>query len=103
MSSSGRSLGFKMLGSRMAEHFRSGPDKTVERPIIGRRTSECQVDCVKLNSGPVELLKMIYASSVDMPCADELLVVSEIFKRICNEKAEGRDKFLARVAANSLT
>ena len=32
----------------MAEHYRSGPDKTVERPAIGRRTSECQVDCVNL-------------------------------------------------------
>ena len=60
----------------MAEHFRSGPDKTVERPIIGRRTSECQVDCVNLLiPGPVELLKMSKApSSVDMPRADELLV-----------------------------
>ena len=40
----------------MAQHYRTGPDKTVERPAIGRRTSECQVDCVNLLiPGPVEL------------------------------------------------
>ena len=41
----------------MAEHYRTGPDATVERPAIGRRSSECQVDCVNLLiPGPVELL-----------------------------------------------
>ena len=89
----------------MAEHFRSGPDKTVERPIIGRRTSECQVDCVNLLiPGPVELLKNEHStSSVDMPRADELLVsVRDFLRDSVMKKAEGRDKFLARVAANSL-
>ena len=39
----------------MAEHYRTGPDQTVERPAIGRRSSECQVDCVNLLiPGPVE-------------------------------------------------
>ena len=33
---------------RMADHYRSGYDKTVERLAIGRRSSECQVDCVNL-------------------------------------------------------
>ena len=32
----------------MAEQYRSGPDRSVERAAIGRRTSECQVDCVNL-------------------------------------------------------
>ena len=41
----------------MAEHYRTGPDKTVERPAIGRRSSECQVDCVNLLiPGNVELI-----------------------------------------------
>ena len=35
------------------------------------------------------------------PCG-QLLVVSEIFRDSVMKKAEGRDKFLARVAANSL-
>ena len=42
----------------MAKHYRTGPDNTVERPAIGRRTSECQVDCVNhLIPGPVELVQ----------------------------------------------
>ena len=41
----------------MAEHYRTGPDQTVERPAIGRRSSECQVDCVNLLiPGPVTLI-----------------------------------------------
>jgi hypothetical protein len=41
----------------MAEHYRTGPDQTVERPAIGRRSSECQVDCVNLLiPGPVTLV-----------------------------------------------
>ena len=48
----------------MAEHYRTGPDKTVERPAIGRRSSECQVDCVNLLiPGPVEL---VAADAVDV-------------------------------------
>ncbi|MCG6911647.1 MAG: phosphotransferase family protein, partial [Deltaproteobacteria bacterium] len=42
----------------MAEIFRSGVDNSVERPAIGRRTSECQVDCVNLLiPGPVKLVR----------------------------------------------
>jgi len=59
----------------MAEHYRTGPDKTVERPAIGRRTSECQVDCVNLLiPGKVELLQPdARPSNVDMPRLDELV------------------------------
>ncbi len=89
----------------MAEHFRSGPDKTVERPIIGRRSSECQVDCVNLLiPGQVELVEPETGlSSLDMPRADELIIsVRDFLKNSVMALTEGRDKFLARVAANSL-
>lgn len=89
----------------MAEHFRSGPDKTVERPAIGRRTSECQVDCVNLLiPGPVEMVEESPGfSSVDMPRTDELLVsVRDFLRNDVMEETTGRINFLSRVAANSL-
>ena len=89
----------------MAEHYRSGPDKTVERPIIGRRSSECQVDCVNLLiPGPVEILEHEESiSSLDLPRSDELLIsVRDFLRDSVMKTSEGRDKFLARVAANSL-
>ena len=89
----------------MAEHYRSGPDKTVERPAIGRRASECQVDCVNLLiPGPVELVKASREfSSLDMPRTDELLVsVRDFLRDDVMKKTAGRSNFLSRVAANSL-
>jgi aminoglycoside phosphotransferase (APT) family kinase protein len=89
----------------MAEHYRSGPDKTVERPAIGRRTSECQVDCVNLLiPGPVEMVKESPGfTSVDIPRADELLVsVRDFLRNDVMDETTGRVNFLSRVAANSL-
>ena len=58
----------------MAEHYRSGPDQSVERPAIGRRTSECQVDCVNLLiPGPVDRLEPAVALGLDMPSQQELI------------------------------
>jgi aminoglycoside phosphotransferase (APT) family kinase protein len=89
----------------MAEHYRSGPDKTVERPAIGRRSSECQVDCVNLLiPGPVELVEPLTDSSAqDMPRADELLAsVRDFLRADVMSATSGRTAFLSRVAANSL-
>ena len=89
----------------MAEHYRSGPDKTVERPTIGRRSSECQVDCVNLLiPGPVELVQPASAfSSLDIPRTDELLTsVRDFLRNDVMAATEGRANFLSRVAANSL-
>jgi len=89
----------------MAEHFRSGPDKTVERPAIGRRSSECQVDCVNLLiPGPVVLVEgKPLTSTLDMPRTDELVSSVRVYLRSDVMAAtEGRLNFLARVAANSL-
>ena len=44
----------------MADRYRIGSDATVERPGIGRRSSECQLDCVNLIiPGPVEFLPAV--------------------------------------------
>ncbi len=89
----------------MAEHFRSGPDKTVERPAIGRRTSECQVDCVNLLiPGPVDLVKESEAfTSTDIPRNDELLTsVRDFLRNDVMAETTGRANFLSRVASNSI-
>jgi hypothetical protein len=89
----------------MAEHYRSGPDKTVERPAIGRRSSECQVDCVNLLiPGPVELVaERDPSDNDDMPRIDELLVsVRNFLHDDVMAATQGRTNFLARVAGNSL-
>jgi aminoglycoside phosphotransferase (APT) family kinase protein len=89
----------------MAEHYRTGPDKTVERPGIGRRTSECQIDCVNLLiPGAVELVEAKpFTSTLDMPRTDELVVsVRDYLRNDVMAATEGRTNFLARVAANSL-
>lgn len=89
----------------MAEHYRTGPDKTVERPAIGRRSSECQVDCVNLLiPGEVALVEAASAGEgTDMPRVDELLTsVRDFLHGDVMAHTEGRTNFLARVAGNSL-
>lgn len=89
----------------MAEHYRNGPDKTVERPAIGRRSSECQVDCVNLLiPGRVTLVEPEARSgNLDMPRADELLIsVRDFLREDVMANTKGRTQFLARVAGNSL-
>ncbi len=89
----------------MAEHYREGPDKTVERPAIGRRSSECQLDCINVTSpGPVELIEPgPIGNGHDMPRAEELLIsVRDFLHADVMAATEGRTNFLARVAGNSL-
>ncbi len=89
----------------MAEAYRTGPDQSVERPGIGRRSSECQVDCVNLLiPGPVDLIAPPEKkSTVDMPRLDELLTsVRDFLREDVMPATRGRTSFLARVAANSV-
>ena len=89
----------------MAEHYRNGPDKTVERPAIGRRSSECQVDCVNLLiPGEVNLVSGANLDGdVDMPRAGELVEsVRDFLRDEVMLNTEGRTNFMARVASNSL-
>lgn len=89
----------------MAARYRTGPDRTVERPGIGRRSSECQIDCVNLLiPGAVQTpAPATLDADLDMPRTDELLASARDFLRqdVMSATA-GRTSFLARVAANSL-
>ncbi|MEM7412069.1 MAG: phosphotransferase family protein [Myxococcota bacterium] len=89
----------------MAVAWRGGLDRTVERPAVARRSSECQVDCANLIiPGPVELVEEApAASSVDMPRVDELLTsVRDFLREDARGALEGRAAFLALVASNSV-
>ena len=88
----------------MAEHYRTGPDQTVERPAIGRRSSECQVDCVNLLiPGEARLLESQADDSPDMPSQMELVTsVRDFLRDDAMANLTGRSQFLARVAGNSL-
>jgi aminoglycoside phosphotransferase (APT) family kinase protein len=87
------------------EHYRNGPDQSVERPAVGRRSSECQVDCVNLLiPGPVDLVPDEPSNStLDMPGADELLTsVRDFLRQDVMAESTGRLNFLSRVASNSV-
>jgi hypothetical protein len=89
----------------MAQFYRLGADKSVERPTIGRRSSECQVDCVNLLiPGPVEEpLGETTESTLDMPRANEMLTsVRDFLRNDVMSGTTGRTNFLARVASNAL-
>jgi aminoglycoside phosphotransferase (APT) family kinase protein len=89
----------------MAQQYRTGTDKTVERLAVGRRSSECQVDCANLLlPGPVELVPPDpCVSNVDMPRLDELLgSVRDYLRDDVMRATTARTQFLARVAANTL-
>ncbi len=90
----------------MGQSFRDGSEPSVERPAIGRRSSECQVDCVNLiipgpARKPHSALQTL--STTDLPRTDELLRgVRDFLRNEASQDLEGRNLFLARVAANAL-
>ncbi len=89
----------------MAEHYRTGPDKTVERAAIGRRASECQADCVNLLfPGPIDLPDAKVSNmGLDMPEGIELLEsVHDFLRSEVRRETAGRTRFLSLVASNSL-
>lgn len=89
----------------MAQMYREGVDASVERPAIGRRSSECQIDCVNLLiPGPVSLPKPDTKPGFsNMPRSDELIEsVRDFLRQDVMDETEGRTNFLARVGANSL-
>lgn len=90
----------------MAQRNGTDSEPDVERPAIGRRSSECQIDCVNLLiPGPVDPLAMPRSGSgqLDIPATDELLSsVRDFLRHEVLPASEGRLRFLARVASNSL-
>ncbi|MEQ8660337.1 MAG: phosphotransferase, partial [Gammaproteobacteria bacterium] len=90
----------------MFAHHRDGSERSAERPAIGRRSSECQVDCVNLLiPGAVTLPAgaggLLPAS--EMPRTEEILeAVREFLRTDVATETAGRTRFIARVAANAL-
>ena len=89
----------------MASTWRSGETPSLERPVIGRRSSEGQMDCINLiipgDFTPCADKAIADGSQLPMPA--ELIEGVRTFLRqqVANEM-EGRSAFLAKVAANSL-
>jgi aminoglycoside phosphotransferase (APT) family kinase protein len=89
----------------MAASWRSGDTPSLERPVIGRRSSEAQMDCVNLLiPGDLELPEAIdpgHGTQLPMP-AELLEGVRTFLKEEVAVNANAHFSFLARVAANSL-
>lgn len=96
---------------QMADIWRSGLDKTLERAVIGRRASETEVDLLMLLEedapetqrlpirldAPAEPRRQGEPSTVEM-----IEAISDWLEKDIKPRAEGRDRFMAAVALNAL-
>ena len=96
---------------QMADIWRSGLDKTLERAVIGRRTSETEVDLLVLLEEdapetqrlPIRLDEPSEPRRQGEPSTVEMLeALSDWLENDIKPKAEGRDRFMAAVALNAL-
>ena len=88
----------------MAQSYRNGMEPSVERPAIGRRSSECQIDCVNLLIPGWARRPQAHAEGQgDLPTREELLVgVRDFLRKDADAELKGRNQFLSRVSANAL-
>ncbi len=89
----------------MASTWRTGETPSLERPVIGRRSSEGQMDCVNLLiPGDFSVPdKPALDAGTQLPMPAELLEgVRAFLREDVASSAQGREAFLAKVAANSL-
>ena len=100
------SFWWSIITLQMAMAWRKGEAPSLERPVIGRRSSEAQMDCVNLLlPGSFELPDMTrgLAEGTRLPMPAELLEgVVDFLRDTVAEQVKGHERFLARVAANSL-
>ncbi|RLQ22988.1 phosphotransferase family protein [Seongchinamella sediminis] len=89
----------------MASTWRSGETPSLERPVIGRRSSEGQMDCVNLIiPGTFQLpgpQGLDHGTQLPMP-AELLESVRGFLRNEVANSQQGRPAFLAKVAANAL-
>ncbi|NND69341.1 MAG: phosphotransferase family protein [Halioglobus sp.] len=100
------SFWWAMATLQMADSWRSGATPSLERPVIGRRSSEAQMDCVNLlipgdYSLPARQDNLAAGSQLPMP-AELLSGVRSFLREQVATQLPAHDGFLARVAANSL-
>lgn len=91
---------------RMAHTWRTGENPGVERPVIGRRSSEAQMDCVNLLFPgdfvlPKKFEELATGSQLPMP-AELLESVRHFLRQDVATTADSHTSFMARVAANAL-
>lgn len=100
------SFWWSIICLRMAQSWRTGETPSLERPAIGRRSSEAQMDCVNLLiPGPFSLpeSRSDLANGARLPMAAELLhSVSGFLRDKVLHEVTAENAFLSRVAANSL-
>jgi aminoglycoside phosphotransferase (APT) family kinase protein len=106
-----RTLWWGLCCLQMADIWRGGMDKSLERLVIGRRTSETEVDLLMLLEGdapetqalPITLEPPAETRRMGEPSSAELLeAVTDWIANEVKPKAEGRDRFMAAVALNAL-
>lgn len=100
------SFWWAMVTLQMASTWRTGETPSLERPVIGRRSSEAQMDCVNLLiPGDVSLPELDgpISQGTQLPMPAELLAgVADFLKGEVAPKLDPHNSFLAMVAANSL-
>jgi aminoglycoside phosphotransferase (APT) family kinase protein len=100
------SFWWSIITLQMANAWRTGDAPSLERPVIGRRSSEAQMDCVNLLiPGSFELPEtgQSLATGTQLPMPAELLEgVVDFLRGEVAGQLEPHGRFLAKVAANSL-
>lgn len=106
-----RTLWWALGCMQMAEIWRSGADRTLERAVIGRRTSENEVDLLLLleedapeaERQPIAAMARSAVRRAGEPSAVELLeAIRHWVGESVKARSSGRDKFMAAVAMNAL-
>jgi aminoglycoside phosphotransferase (APT) family kinase protein len=106
-----RTLWWALGCLQMAEIWRAGVDRTLERAVIGRRTSENETDLLLLLEEDAPETQRLAIRLDDPPAprrmgepsAVEMLeAVRDWVDTDIKSKAQGRDKFMAAVAMNAL-
>lgn len=100
------SFWWAMATLQMANAWRTGETPSLERPVIGRRSSEAQMDCVNLlipGEFALPALDQPISRGTQLPMPAELLAgVAAFLKGEVAQQLDPHNAFLARVAANSL-
>ena len=106
-----RALWWGLCCLQMADIWRSGIDKSLERLVVGRRTSETEVDLLLLLEEDAPETQRI-ALRLDpapalQPAGEPAMaeIIAAVQAWITNDikpRAEGRDKFMAAVVTNAL-
>lgn len=88
---------------QLAAQYHEGLDRSIERLVIGRRVSECELDCVGLlMPGPPRLSADVAAGTADCESLDLLDGVKSFLREQVDAAGPDRTGYLARVAANAL-